>query len=163
MCKAPPKKLFVSFPHGYRRIDIAPGDNHYVIDNSFTVPANVELQAVFPHAHLLCRQIKSTATLPDGTTIPLIWIKDWDWNWQGEYLYTKPIQLPRGTTIRQEFIYDNSTENIHNPNNPPKEVRYGEQTGDEMSLVFYQLVIERGSVIDRLREMFEGARRDQAQ
>jgi len=55
------------------------------------------LQGVFPHAHLLCREIKVTATFPDGAGMPLIWIKDWDWNWQGEYLYTNPIILPPGT------------------------------------------------------------------
>jgi mono/diheme cytochrome c family protein len=159
--KAMPKKIFVSFPHGDRKIDIQPGDNNYVIESSFTVPGDVELQGVFPHAHLLCRSIKVTATLPDGKVLPVIWIKDWDWNWQGEYLYTTPLQIPRGTKITQHFVYDNSKGNIHNPNNPPKEVRYGEQTGDEMSLVFYQLVIERGSVMDRLREMFGGGRQQQ--
>jgi mono/diheme cytochrome c family protein len=154
--KTTPKKIFVSFPHSVRKIDISPGDNNYVIDSSFTVPGDVELQGVFPHAHLLCRSVKVTADLPDGTTLPLIWIKDWDWNWQGEYLYKTPIKIPRGTKITQHFVYDNSSENIHNPNTPPREVKFGEQTGDEMSLVFYQLVIDRGSVLDRLREMFRG-------
>lgn len=144
--KTPPQKLLIGSDHSTRRIDIAPGDSHYVIDSKFTVPVNVELAGVFPHAHLLCRQIKVTATLPDGKTLPLIWIKDWDWNWQGGYFYRKPIQIPRGTEIRQQFIYDNSTGNIHNPNTPPKRVRYGEQTGDEMSLVFYDILINRDAL-----------------
>ena len=44
--------------------------------------------------------------------------------------------------------------NIHNPNSPPKEVKYGEQTGDEMSLVFYQLIVKPSPMLDRMREMF---------
>lgn len=158
LTKVTPKKLFVSFPSGERKIDIAPGDNHYVIDKSFVLPIGVELQGVFPHAHLLCREVKVDATLPDGKEIPVIWIKDWDWNWQGEYLYTTPMKLPPGTKVHQHFVYDNSPANVHNPNNPPKEVRYGEQTGDEMSLVFYQLVMERSPMLDAMRQMF-GARR----
>jgi hypothetical protein len=46
--------------------------------------------------------------------------------------------------VRQEFVYDNSSDNPHNPNTPPRRVRYGEQTGDEMSLVFYQILVDRG-------------------
>ena len=114
---------------------------------------------IFPHAHLLCREIKVTAKLPTGETTPLIWIKDWDWNWQGQYLYKQPISIPKGTKITQEFTYDNSAANIHNPNTPPKEVKHGEQTGDEMSLVFYQLMVDRSNAdLVRLRELLGNRR-----
>lgn len=141
--KAPPQKLLMSMPRSSREIDIAPGDKNYRIENNFTLPVGVDLEGIIPHAHLLCRQIKVTATLPDGTVEPLIWIKDWDWNWQEQYQYAKPLHVPRGTQVRQEFFYDNSSDNPHNPNTPPKRVRYGEQTGDEMSLVFYQILVDR--------------------
>jgi mono/diheme cytochrome c family protein len=141
--KQPPQKVLLSIPHGNNSIDIEPGDRHYVIDDSFTLPAPVELQGIIPHAHLLCRQIKVTATLPDGTVEPLIWVRDWDWNWQEQYQYARVLRFPRGTKVRQEFFYDNSTENAHNPNTPPRRVRYGEQTGDEMALVFYQILLDR--------------------
>src|SRR6185312_11053345 len=96
-----PEKVLVSMPHGTRTIDIAPGDNHYVIQSTFTVPGNIELAGIFPHAHLLCKQIKVTAELPDGSTLPLIWIKDWDWNWQDFYHYSHIQQIPRGTKVTQ--------------------------------------------------------------
>jgi hypothetical protein len=141
--KRTPEKVLVSMPHGTNRLNIAPGDNHYVVENTFTVPGNVELQGIFPHAHLLCREIKVTATLPDGTIEPLIWIKDWDWNWQDFYQYSHVLQVPRGTKVTQEFVYDNSADNPHNPSSPPQRVHYGEQTKDEMALVFYQILIDR--------------------
>lgn len=141
--KSTPEKVLISMPHGTNRLNIAPGDNHYVVDNTFTVPANVELEGIFPHAHLLCKEIKVTATRPDGTIQPLIWIKDWDWNWQDFYQYSHILQIPRGTKVTQEFIYDNSADNPHNPSSPPQRVHYGEQTKDEMSLVFYQILIDR--------------------
>jgi mono/diheme cytochrome c family protein len=141
-----PEKVLVSMPHGTNKLNIAPGDNHYVVENTFTVPGNVELAGIFPHAHLLCKQIKVTATYPDGTVQPLIWIKDWDWNWQDFYQYSKVIEIPRGTKVTQEFIYDNSADNVHNPSSPPQRVHYGEQTKDEMSLVFYQILINRDAI-----------------
>lgn len=154
--KTPPQKVLVSIPRGSHDIDIQPGDKHYVVNTTFKLPAPVELEGIIPHAHLLCRQIKVTATLPDGTVQPLIWIRDWDWNWQEQYQYVKPLHFPRGTEVRQEFIYDNSSDNDHNPNTPPRRVRYGEQTGDEMSLVFYQLLIDRRTLemARPLREIF---------
>ena len=141
--KTLPEKVLIAFPHGTNKLNIAPGDNHYVVENTFTVPGNVELAGIFPHAHLLCKQIKVTATYPDGTVQPLIWIKDWDWNWQDFYQYSHVIQIPSGTKVTQEFIYDNSADNPHNPSSPPQRVHYGEQTKDEMSLVFYQILINR--------------------
>jgi hypothetical protein len=93
---------------------------------------------VTPHAHLICKDMQGNATLPDGKKIPLIWIKDWDFNWQGQYVYQKPIRLPAGTVIDMKYTYDNSTANFRNPSNPPKRVRFGEQTTDEMAFLFLQ-------------------------
>jgi mono/diheme cytochrome c family protein len=140
-----PEKVLLSIPHGTRRIDIAPGDKNYVIENSFVVPSNVELEGIFPHAHLLCKQIEVTAKLPDGKTLPLIWIKDWDWNWQDFYQYKHIVNIPKGTRVTMKFTYDNSADNPHNPSSPPQRVHNGEQTKDEMALVFYQILIDRSA------------------
>ena len=141
--KKPPEKILVSVPHGTNRINIEPGDSHYVVKNTFTVPGRVELEGIFPHAHLVCKEIKVTATFPDGSLHPLIWIKDWDWNWQDFYHYSRILEVPAGTKVTQEFVYDNSADNPHNPSNPPQRVHFGEQTKDEMALVFYQILFDR--------------------
>jgi hypothetical protein len=141
--KKPPQKVLLSIPHGTNKIDISAGEKNHVIDSSFIVPSNVELEGIFPHAHLLCTQIKVTADLPDGTTMPLVWIKDWDWNWQDFYQYSHVLKIPKGTKVTMQFTYDNSSDNPHNPSNPPKRVRNGEQTKDEMALVFYQILVDR--------------------
>ena len=59
--------------------------------------------------------MKIDAHLPDGSTVPLIWIKDWDFNWQGAYTYASPVKLPKGTRIDLEYTYDNSEKNPRNP------------------------------------------------
>ena len=73
--------------------------------------------------------------------MPLIWIKDWDFNWQGQYRYETPIHLPKGTKVELEYTYDNSAGNPHNSSRPPVRVRYGEQTKDEMAVAFLGLVL----------------------
>ncbi len=160
--KKPPEKVLITIPKATHRIDIPAGDATYRIDDSFVVPANVRLSGIIPHAHLLCQEIKVTATFPDGTEHPLIWIPKWDWDWQEQYQYEHPLDIPKGTRVNLEYRYDNSSDNPRNPSNPPKETRRGEQTKDEMALVFFQLEIDRGAqaaalghgLRERLRERF---------
>ena len=75
------------------------------------------------------------ATLPDGTEIPLLRIDEWDFNWQGQYLYREPVILPKGTRIDVVIAYDNSADNPNNPRNPPQTVRWGEESFDEMGSI----------------------------
>jgi mono/diheme cytochrome c family protein len=132
----PPTKGRALMILGTQKIDIAPGDSHYVVKSSLEMPADAALIRIAPHAHYLCKDMKVTAYLPDGTTKPLLWIKDWDFNWQGGYIYQSPVPLPKGTRVDMEYIYDNSDKNPRNPVNPPVRVTYGEQTTNEMALAF---------------------------
>jgi hypothetical protein len=124
-----------------RYLDIPAGESHYVVKGSVTVPQDAELWGITPHAHYLATDMKVDARLPDGTVMALIRIKDWDFNWQGQYRYKQPIKLPKGTKIELEYVYDNSAGNPHNPSHPPVRVRFGEQTKDEMALAFLGLVL----------------------
>jgi tetratricopeptide (TPR) repeat protein/mono/diheme cytochrome c family protein len=121
-------------------IDIPPGEKNYIIESSYTLPVDVELTGILPHAHYLGHELSGTATLPDGTQRPLILIKNWDFNWQGDYRYARPMPLPKGTKVSMRFSYDNSAENVRNPSNPPKRVRYGLESTDEMGELWLQLV-----------------------
>jgi mono/diheme cytochrome c family protein len=162
--KTLPDKITISFPKPSRPINIPPGEKNYVLDDSFVVPSDVTLVGIFPHAHLLCKEVKVDATLPDGTVKPLIWIKDWDWNWQDMYLYKEPVHIPARTKVSLHYVYDNSTDNIHNPTTPPKRVTWGEQTTDEMAITFFQIEADRSMMegLAALRGRF-GARRGTTQ
>jgi peroxiredoxin len=93
--------------------------------------------AVTPHMHLLGKEMKVWATLPDGTEKPLVWIKDWDFNWQMSYFLKEPLAAPKGTKIHMVAYYDNSAKNLRNPNRlKPKPVGWGESTFDEMCIAF---------------------------
>jgi hypothetical protein len=122
-----------------RQINIKAGDAHYQLNATVTTPVDVTLIGITPHMHNVGREMKVTATLPDGKVIPLIWVQDWDWNWQGTYQFRQPVKLPKGTRVDMVADYDNSDANPHNPNNPPKDIHRGEQTTDEMCLCFLQI------------------------
>ncbi len=71
---------------------------------------------------------------------PLILIKNWDFNWQSDYRYKEPVKLAKGTKVSMRFSFDNSEGNVHNPNRPPKPVRYGPNSTDEMAELWLQVV-----------------------
>lgn len=100
---------------------------------------NRTLTGVMPHMHLLGKSIRAVCVTPKGDTIPLIDIKNWDFHWQYFYQFQKPIFIPAGSVVYGEATYDNTTENHHNPNNPPKDVSKGEGTEDEMMLIYMNL------------------------
>ena len=121
-------------------IDIPAGEKNYIIESSYTLPVDVDLTGILPHAHYLGHELAGNATLPDGSQRPLILIKNWDFNWQGDYRYAKPVALPKGTKVAMRYSYDNSADNVRNPTHPPKQVRYGLQSTDEMGELWLQLV-----------------------
>ena len=92
--------------------------------------------------HYLGKEAHGWAELPDGTVRELILIKQWDFNWQGDYRYTSAVPLPKGTTLRMRMTYDNSAANPRNPNQPPKRVTYGLQTSDEMGELWMQVALK---------------------
>ena len=150
--KQAPKRIVAGILQGAFDINIAPGDTHYVARDSFVVPVSCEAISIQPHAHLLCRDMKVTATLPGGVKKPLIWIKDWDFNWQGAYQFARPVRLPKGTRLDMAYTYDNSADNFRNPSNPPRRVRFGEQTFDEMALSGLEVVTDRPGDQGTLRQ-----------
>ena len=121
-------------------IDIAPGSKASFITDSLRMPVDVDVLAIYPHAHYLGKQIEATAKLPDGTERKLIRIDDWDINWQAVYTYREPVHLPKGTVVSMRVTYDNTTGNVRNPSNSPKRVRTGNRSEDEMGHVWLQVL-----------------------
>jgi len=123
-------------------IDIPPGQQRYRTASTFVLPSPLTLASVFPHMHLIAKEMKVTATLPDGKVEPLIWIDDWNFYWQDAYVYHEPLLLPAGTKIEIESYYDNSSGNPFNPSSPPQQVRFGNGSNDEMCFAIFQTMDE---------------------
>ena len=130
---------------GRQTIDIPAGVRDYTISDSFTLPVDVDVLAVQPHAHYLARTVKGFATLPDGTTKWLIQINDWDFRWQHVYRLVAPLPLPKGTIISMTYSYDNSIENARNPQPEPRRVTWGQRSSDEMGDLWVQVLTRNES------------------
>jgi tetratricopeptide (TPR) repeat protein len=128
---------------GSQGIDIPPGEPSYRVTDSYVLPADVELQAIQPHAHYRLRDVEGRATLPDGSQRTLIAIRDWDFRWQHVYRYQRPLHLPKGTRLSMHYTYDNSAGNPRNPQQPPQRVFWGQRSFDEMGDLWFQFVAAR--------------------
>lgn len=131
-------------------IRIKPGLADQKFSQTIPIPVNVELYSLMPHMHLLGRKMSATLINPDKTEEKLIQVDDWDFNWQFSYDLRKPRMLKAGSKVRIDAVFDNSKENPNNPSDPPKEVRWGEQTTDEMMLMVAVISIP-------MRDMFRGS------
>jgi hypothetical protein len=105
-------------------------------------PFGVHAYTITPHMHLLGRKMTVMATLPDGSQRCLVDVPDWDFHWQRSYEFANPVPLPFGSRVDLVAHYDNSTANPQNPNNPPREARWGEATTDEMCIAFLGITID---------------------
>ncbi len=123
-----------------RQLDIPPGEKRFLVTDEFALPVDVDLLAIYPHAHYLGKDLQALATLPDGLAKTLIHIPQWNLNWQAVYRYADPVPLPKGTTISMRYIYDNSSENLANPNDPPRRVIAGNRSSDEMAHLWLQVL-----------------------
>jgi mono/diheme cytochrome c family protein len=114
------------------KLDIPAGARAYAVEDSLEVPCDCILMSIFPHMHLIGREVHARARLPDGSVRPLIDISRWSFQWQDRYFYREPFLLPKGTRVECRWLYDNSADNPSNPNAPPQEVRFGPASTDEM-------------------------------
>ena len=121
-------------------MDIAPGDSAYEVTDEWTLPHDVDILGLYPHAHYLATVMEVTATTPEGEELTLLDIPDWDFNWQDVYRLEEPLRLPAGTEVRMRYVYDNSAANPQNPFDPPRRVTFGPLSSDEMAELWIQLL-----------------------
>ncbi|HLK62360.1 MAG TPA: tetratricopeptide repeat protein [Bryobacteraceae bacterium] len=136
---------------------IPAGASDFVVSDDFTLPMDVDVLAVYPHAHYLGKLLEAYATLPDGSRKWLVRIPDWDLNWQSVFYYREPLPLPKGAVLSMRYHYDNSAANIRNPHQPPRPVTNGNQSTDEMGHLWLE-VLPRGPA-DRRVEFQEALMR----
>jgi hypothetical protein len=134
-------------------LDIPAGARDFLVADNFRLPMDVDVLAVYPHAHYLGKLLEAYATLPGGQRKWLVRIPDWDPAWQAVYYCREPVMLPKGSVISMRYHYDNSAGNVRNPNHPPVRVKAGDQSTDEMAHLWLQ-ILPRGEG-DHRRELQE--------
>jgi len=127
--KTPPSRPVKEFQLG--TLGVSPVEPDLVIQpntvkhvsSHFKVPKDISVLTINPHMHLLGKSFKAYALQPNGDTIRLISIPNWDFNWQYFYTFKKMVKIPAGSTIVAEGVYDNTRQNPNNPFSPPQLVR----------------------------------------
>lgn len=122
------------------QLNIPANDSDFVVQDSLRLPLDVEALGIYPHAHYLGHILEGWADLPNGQKQWLIRIPNWDIDRQSVYRYRSPVFLPRGSVLHMRYVYDNSENNIHNPNDPPIRVRAGNRSVDEMGHLWIQVL-----------------------
>ena len=138
----------------FEGLDIPAGQERYTLQDSFVMPIDVKAFSVGAHAHYLGKEMKLTATFPDGTAKTLLWIKDWDFSWQERYRFKDFVPLPKGTRLDAMVSYDNSAANKRNPSRPPVRVTWGEESNDEMGSIGLQVVAATRGELPQLQRAF---------
>ena len=95
---------------------------------------------MFPHMHLRGKSFRYEAAYPNGTSETLLFVPQYDFNWQHRYVLATPKRIPAGTTLRCIAHYDNSAANPANPD-PNATVLTGKQSSDEMFNGYFDVAL----------------------
>jgi mono/diheme cytochrome c family protein len=124
------------------RFVIPAGAPAHEVRGSRVLQADTIITSFTPHMHMRGKDMTYTAKYPDGRTEVLLSVPRWDFNWQITYQLAEAKRLPKGTEIEVVAHFDNSPENKFNPD-PTKDVRWGDQTWEEMMIGFWGSITER--------------------
>jgi hypothetical protein len=117
-------------------IYIPAGAKKHLVTTEFPVEQDLTLYALLPHMHLIGKSMTVQLKRKDGSLTPILKVADWDFRWQLLYRLKHPLKIPKDSHLVVVAEYDNSAENPNNPNSPPKVVKYGETSKQEMCLLF---------------------------
>lgn len=137
---SPPVKRVIRIQASNADFTIPPGAANYAVSGSAVLGIDCELLDAYPHMHYRGQSMALSALLPDGTREDLIRVPRYDFNWQLVYEFSRPIALAKGTTLRADATFDNSSGNRFNPD-PTAPVRWGDQTWQEMMVGFFDVAI----------------------
>jgi mono/diheme cytochrome c family protein len=139
--KEPPKKVAAGGMALNPRFVIPAGDGNAEVRAVQAIAQDTMLTTLTPHMHVRGKDMTYIAHYPDGTSETLLSVPKYDFNWQITYELAQPKLLPKGTRVEVIAHYDNSTANKYNPD-PTKDVRWGDQTWEEMMIGFWGTVRE---------------------
>ncbi len=125
------------------RFRIPPGAEHHEVSaTSAAAPTELVLLSLSPHMHLRGKAFRFEAIGKDGERDVLLDVPHYDFNWQTRYVLAEPLRVPAGTRIHCTAAFDNSEQNLANPD-PSKEVRWGDQSWEEMMIGYFDVLLPR--------------------
>ncbi|MET0216123.1 MAG: thiol-disulfide isomerase, partial [Vicinamibacterales bacterium] len=101
------------------------------VDADISFVSDAVVWGIFPHTHVRGKKWEYVLELPDGTKKNILSVPTYDFNWQTYYMFTEPLEIPKGSRLVSSAWYDNSAANKSNPD-PKVSVKWGDQTWEEM-------------------------------
>jgi hypothetical protein len=141
--KSPPQKRVLTLQMDNGTFVISPGDPNYRVTTWGTLPNDALLLGFFPHMHLRGKAFEYTRVVGDGQPETLLKVSAFDFYWQLSYKLARPLPLKKGTRLEWIAWFDNSANNSRNPD-PTAEVRYGQQSWEEMMIGFFDVAVDPG-------------------
>ncbi len=149
--ETPKERVFTSNATNSKFV-IPPGDPAFRVVSSITLQQSARLVDLMPHMHYRGKDFEYRAVYPTGEEQTLLSVPKYDFNWQLFYYLSEPIVLPKGTHIDCTAHFDNSPNNRYNPD-PKAEVRWGDQTWEEMMIGWFDVAVDAASdPVDVFRE-----------
>jgi peroxiredoxin len=116
---------------------IPPGESDFPVQARHVFHDDTLLLTLMPHMHLRGKSFRYEAVYPDGKKEVLLDVPRYDFGWQTNYRFSEPKYMPRGTRMDCYAVFDNSPDNLNNPD-PTKTVGFGDQTFEEMMIGFFE-------------------------
>ena len=138
--KSRPQKRVLRIQASNGDFAIPPEIPDYPVSGTAELGVDCELLDAYPHMHLRGKAMTLTALYPTDKREELVRVPRYDFNWQLVYEFKEPIRLPKGTILRADAMFDNSRNNRFNPD-PKAEVRWGDQTWEEMMVGFFDVAV----------------------
>jgi hypothetical protein len=137
--KVPPEQRVLTLQLTNDHFVIPPGVPNFRVEARGTLPNGALLLNFFPHMHLRGKRFAYNIVHRDKTIEPLLRV-NYHFHWQMSYRLAEPLSLKAGTELQAVAWFDNSRQNVHNPD-PDAAVRWGEQTSDEMMVGFFDVAV----------------------
>lgn len=139
----PPKHEVKMAYLGDPYLDIPPKDPEFSLTRKYHVRKDLYALSFFPHMHYRGKRFRYELVSPNGEKETLLYVPNYDFNWQSNYVLAEPRKIAKGSTIITTATWDNSSENPYNPD-PNARVRFGLQSWDEMMFGFMDYYLAEG-------------------
>jgi hypothetical protein len=139
--KQPPKQRVMTLFLGKNDFVIPPGDPNFAYTADAELPTASTLLSFFPHMHVRGKAFEYKLQLPGSEAETLLHVSNYNFNWQLTYRLEKPVFMPAGSKFILTAWWDNSANNRFNPD-PKSEVRFGEQSWEEMMVGFVDVAVD---------------------
>jgi hypothetical protein len=135
--KSKPARTWGVTAIGNLNFAIHPFARDHAVQADWTTSSRIKVHRLNPHMHLRGKRMKYEVFYPGGSRETLLSVPDYDFNWQLGYELSEPKVLPPGSRIVVSGAFDNSPENLANPD-PSATVRWGDQSSMEMFVGFVE-------------------------